>query len=209
MAQFPSKVRLFSLNSSTWKQKRDVLTSAKDLKLKKVIITPVNKRLFLIGLVISLPVSVYNKYSSNYQSPTKQELPKYPAVPSHTYLTDSLKKEFQKKLFATANSLDANLLSRPLIKLSNAQTLILEYVETGVCLSDFGQQLRLKNDEVPDFYFTLLYTPGISPTLVLNQKDKTKTRGKWVLSKIWTLEAAEIIHVGWCSSLVCSQFKES
>ena len=46
---------------------------------------------------------------------------------------------------------------------------------------DFAQQLRRKNAEVPDIYFTLLYftlldAAGIAPTQVLNQNAKAKER---------------------------------
>ena len=72
----------------------------------------------------------------------------------------------------------------PPIKLSASQTLILDGVEFAVLLSDFAQQLRRKNTDVPDLYFTLRDAAGISPTLVLNQKAKAKERGSWVPSKI-------------------------
>ena len=65
----------------------------------------------------------------------------------------------------------------PRIKLSNSHTLILDGVETGIFLSDFAQQLRRKNADVPDSYFTLLDAAGISPTLILNQYAKTEERG--------------------------------
>ena len=50
-------------------------------------------------------------------------------------------------------------------------------------MSDFAQQLRRKNAEVPDIYFTLLDAACKSPTLVLNQNAKTKDGGSWVFSK--------------------------
>ena len=45
-------------------------------------------------------------------------------------------------------------------------------METGVLLSDFAQQIRCKNADVPDIYFTLLDAAEISPTLALNQNAK-------------------------------------
>ena len=53
--------------------------------------------------------------------------------------------------------------------LSVFQLIILPCVETGTFLSDFAEQLRLKNKnvEVPDLYFTLLHVAGIRPTVVL------------------------------------------
>ena len=76
------------------------------------------------------------------------------------------------------------LLSCPRIKLSSSQTLILVGVETGIFLSDFAQQLRRKNTDVPDIYFILLDAAGLSPTLILNQNAKAKERGSWVSFKI-------------------------
>ena len=70
------------------------------------------------------------------------------------------------------------------MKLSNSQTSILDGVETGIFLSDFAQQLRRKNADVPDIYFTLLDAAGISPTTILNQNAKAKERGSWVPFKI-------------------------
>ena len=71
-------------------------------------------------------------------------------------------------------------MSCPPINLSNSQALILYIVETGILLSDFAQQLRRKNADVPDIYFTLLDAAGISPTLILNQNAEAKERGSWV-----------------------------
>ena len=112
--------------------------------------------------------SVYNK-SLITQSVTKQELSKYQPSQNHTYRIDSPKKEINKKLFSKADSLVDKIFSCPCIKLSNSETLILDGVETGIFPWDFAQQLRRKNADVPDIYFTLLDAAGISPTLILNQ----------------------------------------
>ena len=122
---------------------------------------------------------MYNK-SLITESVTKQELPKYQRSQNPTYHIDSLKKEINKKLFSKADSLVDKILSCPHIEFSNSQTLILDGVETGIFLSDFAQQLRRKNAEVSDIYFTLLDAAGISPTLILNQNAKTKEKGSWV-----------------------------
>ena len=129
------------------------------------------------------PASVYNK-SLITQSVTKQELPKYQTSQNPTYQIDSLKKEINKKLFSKADSLVDKILSCPRIKLSNSQALILDGVETGNFLLDFAQQLRRKNADVPDIYFTLLDAADISPTLILNQNAKAKEIGIWVPFKI-------------------------
>ena len=102
---------------------------------------------------VLVPASVYNK-SLITQSVTKQKLPKYQPSQNPTYQIDSLKWEINKKLFSKADSLVDKFLSCPRIKLSNSQTLILDGVETGIFLSDFAQQLRRKNADVPDIYLT-------------------------------------------------------
>ena len=124
---------------------------------------------------VLVPASVCNN-SFITQSVTKQELPKYQPSENPTYQIDSLKKEKNKKLFSKADSLLDNILSCPCIKLSKSQTLNLDGVETGILLSDFAQQLRRKNADVQDIYFTLLDAAGISPTLILNQNGKAKER---------------------------------
>ena len=125
---------------------------------------------------ILVPASVYNK-SLITQTVTKQELPKYQHSQNPTYQIDSLKKEINKNLFSKADSLVDKILSCPRIKLSNSQTLILDGVETGIFLSDFAQQLRRKNADVPHIYFTLFDAADIFPTLILNQNAKAKERG--------------------------------
>ena len=130
-----------------------------------------------------IPASVYNKNLIS-QSVTKQELPKYQPSQDTTYRIDSLKKETNKKLFSKADFSVDKISSCPRIKLSNPQTLIFDGVENGIFLLDFAQQLRQKNAEVPDIYFTLLDAGGMSPTPILNQNAKAKERGSWVAFKI-------------------------
>ena len=132
---------------------------------------------------VLVPASVYNK-SLITQSVTKQELPKYQPLQNPTYQIDSLKKEINEKLFSKADSLVDKILSCPRIKLSNSQTLVLDGVETGIFLSDLAQQLRRKNADVPDIYFTLLDAAGISPSLVFNQNATAKDRGSWIPFKV-------------------------
>ena len=72
---------------------------------------------------VIVPASVYNK-SLITQSVTKQELPKYQPSQNPTYQIDSLKKEINKKFFSKADSLVDKMLSCPLMKLSNSETLI-------------------------------------------------------------------------------------
>ena len=126
---------------------------------------------------------MYNK-SLITQSVTKQELPKYQPSQNPTYQIDSLKEEINKKLFSKADSLVDKILSSPRIKLSNSETLILDGVEIGIFLSDFAQQLRRKNADVPNIYFTLVDAAGICPTPILNQNATAKEKGNWVPFKI-------------------------
>ena len=122
---------------------------------------------------VPVPASVYNKNLIT-QSVTKQELPKYQPSQNPTYQVDSLKKEINKKIFSKADALVDKFLSCPRVKLSKPQTIILDGVETGIFLSDFVKQMRRKNGDVPNFYFTLLDAAGILPTLILNQNAKAR-----------------------------------
>ena len=124
---------------------------------------------------VLVPGSVYNK-SVTTQSFTKQELPRYEAEQPPTYQIDSLKRDFNKKLFGKADALVDKTLSCSRIKLSNSQTIVLDGVDTEVLISDFTLHLRRKNADVPDIYFTLLDAAGISPSLVFNQNAKAKER---------------------------------
>ena len=117
--------------------------------------------------------AVYNKNLITH-SVTKQELPKYQPLQNPTYQIDSTKKEMNKDFYSKAHSLVDKIWSCPRIKLSNSQTLILDGEETGIFLLDFEQQLRRKNTDFPDIYFTLLDAAGISPTPILNQSAKLK-----------------------------------
>ena len=133
---------------------------------------------------VLVPASVCNK-SLITQSVTKQELPKY---------QPSQNQEINKKLFSKADCLVDKILSCPRIKVWNSQTLILDGVETRMFLLDFSQQLRLKNADVPDIYFTLLDAAGISPTMILNQNAKAKERASWLPFKIWPSEAGQAVQ---------------
>ena len=64
--------------------------------------------------------------------------------------------------------------------LSTSVTLIFIGLETEVLLSDSAQQLRRKNADVADMYFSLLDATGISSILVVNHNATAKKRGNWV-----------------------------
>ena len=158
--------------------------------------------------LVIVPASVYNKRLIS-QSVTKQGLPNYQPSQNPTYQSGTLKKVINKKIFSKVDSLVDKGLSCPHIKLSNSQTLNLDDVETGIVLLDSAQQLRLKNADVPDIYFTFLEAAGISPTLILNQNAQGKERGSSVFLKIWTSGAAKAVHTGWCCLWVCTQLSEN
>ena len=117
--------------------------------------------------------------------------------------------EINIKLRAKADSLVDKTLPGPRMKLSNLQTLILDGVETGVLLSDFAQQLRLKNEEVTDIYFTLLDAAGVIPTLVLNQNAKTRERASCIPFQIWTAETAKIVNSRCCCLWICADLSKA
>ena len=88
---------------------------------------------------VLVAAAVYNKSA---QSVAKHELPKYKAEQPPTYQIDSLKGDINKKLFGKADTLIDKILSCSRIKLSNAQTKILDGVDTEVLISDFTLHLR-------------------------------------------------------------------
>ena len=183
MANFQNEVCLLFLKRTTWKKRRDILAFERGLRVIKVIIRPLLNICFDMQKFVLILASVYN-INLITQFFTKQELPKYQSLQNPTYQTDSLKKELNEKLFSIADSLEEKILSRPHIKLSKSQTLIMDSEETGIFQLDFVQQLRCEKADVPDIYFTLLDAAGISPTLILNQNAKAKERGSSVPFKI-------------------------
>ena len=132
---------------------------------------------------VHVPASVHHKKVTT-KSVTKQELPKYKAEQPPTYKFDSLKRDINKNLFGKADTFIDKILSCSRIKLSNAQKIILDAVDTRVLISDFTLHLRRRNADVPDIYFTLLDAAGISPALFFNQNAKTEDRGSWVPFKV-------------------------
>ena len=157
---------------------------------------------------VLVPASVYNT-SVTTRSVTKQELPKYKAEQPPAYQIDSLKRGLNKKLFGKADLLIDKILSCSRIKFSNSQTIILDGVDTGVLISDYTLQLRRKNVDVPDIYFTSLDAVGMSPSVVFNQNAKAKDRGSWVLVKVWTSEAARTVYARCCCLRFCTQLVKS
>ena len=183
VAKFQSEFRLLSLKRTTWKQRRDILASERGLQLIKYITPPVINHLSWYGVVCPRSCFCVQQnfdYPVSYGAGTS----KVSTFTNPTYHVDSYKKEINKKLTSKADSLVDKILSCPRIKLSNSQNLILDGVETGSSLLDFAQQLRCKNADIPDIYFTLLDAAGLSSTLILNQDAKAKERGSRVPFKI-------------------------
>ena len=89
-----------------------------------------------------------------------------------TYQIDSPKRDINKNLFGTADTLIDKILSGSRTKLSSSQTIILDGVDAGVLISDFTLHLHRKNVDVPDNYFILLDAAGKSPSLVFKQNAK-------------------------------------
>ena len=161
MATFQSEVRLSSLKRTTWKQRRDILASERGLQLIKVVTPPVINHVSSYGAV--RPRSCFCvQQKFDYPVGYKAGTSKLPTFTKSHVKDDSLKKEINKKLFSKVDSLVDKNMSCPSIKLSNLQTLISDGVETEIFLLDFAQQLRRKNADVPEIYFTLLDAAGIS-----------------------------------------------
>ena len=80
---------------------------------------------------VQVPLSVYNS-SNNPTIVTKQEIPKFTLEQAHMYHRDTLRKEINQQLSASASPLVNKVLESPRIKLSISITLILDGIETGV-----------------------------------------------------------------------------
>ena len=113
VVKFQDEVWLLLLKWTTWKQRRNVLSSEKGLQIIAVITPPVINHLSWYGSVCSCPgFCLYE--------------------PPPTYQSDAQKRDINKKLFGEADTLKDKILSGSRIKLSNSQTLSLDGVDTGV-----------------------------------------------------------------------------
>ena len=157
------------------------------------------------------PVSVYNSNNNSFntQAVTKHELARYQPEQHPTYQIDSLRREINKNLFATADSSVDKTLFCTRNRFSSSQILIFEGVEIWVLLADFAQQLRRKNADVPDNFFTLLEAVCLSPTLFLNLNAKTKKKCIWFPLKIWASEGAKAVQWRQCCLWVCAQISKN
>ena len=131
---------------------------------------------------VLVPLSVY-KSSNNSTIVTKLEQPKYKPDQTRTNHRDTLKKENNQQLSASAYRLLNKTLESPRVKLSNSNTLIVDGIETGVLLKDFAQRLGRKNVPIPDIYFTLLDAASVTPDIVVNSHAKCKERGACITLK--------------------------
>ena len=155
--------------------------------------------------IVLVPVFVYNNKSLNTQSVSKQELPKHQVDQNPTHQTDLLRNEIKKKLFAKADSLVDKTLSCPRTKLSNSQTTILDAIEAGVLLLNKGVEKTQTFRHLHEFTWQ---SWNISNSRFESECRK-QTEANWVPFKVWTSEAAEFVHAGWCCLWVCVQFSES
>ena len=102
---------------------------------------------------VLVSASVNNK-SLITQSVTKQKLAKHQALQISTCRIDSLQKEINR-IYLPEQTLSDKDLSRPHIKLSDLQTLVMDGVKTGVLLSKFPNQ-RQKFRTINLLYFKVL-----------------------------------------------------
>ena len=66
------------------------------------------------------------------------------------------------------------MLESPRIRESKTSTIFLDGIETGVLLKDFVQNLKRKDVDVPDIYFTLLDAVSNVPDFVINNHAEAK-----------------------------------
>ena len=153
--------------------KRDNLTYEKGLKRLKVITPPFISPLSWYGAVCSHPSFCVQQqefdYSVSYRERTSEVKSRRKArVPN--WLVKKGEKICWSRLFSRQN-----------IVLSTYQAFKFTDFNFGFCRnwsfsSDFAQQLRHKNVDVPRIYFTLLDSAGMFPNLDLNQNAKVKEK---------------------------------
>ena len=139
--KFQDEIWLLLLERTTWKQRRNVLSSKKRSQLIAVLHLPSPIICPDMERIVLFQASVYNK-SVTTQSVAKQELPKCKAEQPPTCQIDSLNRDIDKKVFGKADILMDKTLCRFRIKLPNSQTIILNGVDTGVLISNFTLHLR-------------------------------------------------------------------
>ena len=133
--------------------------------------------------------------NEDFQSIILHKNPTPKMIPSKRKQTNKFCQDIlfsQKKLFC------------PRIQLSNSQISSLVGLETGILLSDFAQQLRRENTNVPDIYFTLLDAAGFYPTLAPKQNAKAREREEGSFQKMNIRKCKRCTHRS-----VRKQFSES
>ena len=179
----------------------------KRLAAKKVITPYVISLLSWYGAVCSRACFCVQQQEIEYSVSYRAEISEVSSWAKSRVPNWLAEKEVKIIFFLRADSLVNKVWSCPRIKLSKPQTLKLEGVETRVLLSDFSQQLRRKNADVHDIYFTQLDAAGKNFILVLIKKaEKQKEGGCWVPSKNWTAEAAQIVNSSCCYFYILAQF---
>ena len=79
------------------------------------------------------------------------------------------------------------------IKVSQSETIILDLWDTKESIVDFVCALKLKNNDFPDIYFTILEATQIPPNYVINKNATEKDRGTWISFKIWKGKSEGIV----------------
>ena len=167
-------------------QRKYVLASIKGLQLIEVSTPAIINHLSGFGAVCFCPCFCVQQQKEEfvYSGSCKRRASKWSSCSKSQVPLWFASKLFKKKVVCWRR-----LFSRQIFVLSSYQALnflkfLFDGVETGILQSDYVQQLRRKNSDVLDFYFTLLDVAGVPPSLILNQNAKAKERGSWIIAKM-------------------------
>ena len=72
------------------------------------------------------------------------------------------------------------ILNSTRIKLSQSDNILLDNRDTKESIVDFVCELKRKNTDFPDIYFTTLEATQLPPKLVINKNAKAKDRGNCI-----------------------------
>ncbi len=127
---------------------------------------------------VLVPLSVYDekirplKKILDIKPKTEEKVPVDP-----TPIYKSVNRQLKSK---SGKSIVDQILESPRIRLSNSDTIILDGRDTLVSIVEFVRDLKRKNPQIPDIYFTILDATKISRDLVVNPNAKSKDRGNWI-----------------------------
>ena len=124
----------------------------------------------------------YSVYQSQNTLPRKQKLEqKQEKEEIVTKTFDSVYSAENARLKTSNNKHIIDLfLNSPRIKLSQSDNIILDNRDTKESIVDFVCELKRKNTDFPDIYFTILEATQLPPKLVINKNAKAKDRGTWI-----------------------------